>query len=373
MVSLLSLASVALVDASSRAAGWLLLRLQRRRRRASTRRQHAEGLPTHHMAGCEAQADRNSSSGGDAKQAAAQAAAADSRAASGSASLTAVSKAAGSGTGEQAEAAHEPSAQCSRAACNDSTHDRPAKPGTLEAPPEKQQQQLQPDQQPRPTSLGPTASAPFGRWDSVTARQPGDALPPPRPDIALQRGLSSRVRSLQQGRPRLARLAALSAITLTFATAYLCQVIAPGFVDPAMSEREGGLGLWACWAALLQNLCTWGSRGCACSSDRMQWACGPAHGKPVMKVACCTQPPLQPLPTPLIWPPILPPAVQLVMIWTVIGVAFVQRVLLRHRLPPLIWPCSAVILGGGWAARCSACCGWTQVSGLVAALHRVLG
>ncbi|KAL4420784.1 hypothetical protein ABPG75_010440 [Micractinium tetrahymenae] len=192
MVSLLALASVAVVDASSRAAGWLL-RWQRQRRRRQGPALGGQG-----------------------------------------------------GTPPQQQ----------------QQHSQQQYPQQLQGPP----------QQPRPATLEPTASAPFGRWDSVTVRQPGEALPPPRPELALQRGLSSRVRDLQHGQPRLVRLAALSVITLTFATAYLCQVIAPGFVDPAM--------------------------------------------------------------------------IQLVMIWTVIGVAFVQRVLLRHRLPLIIWPCSVVMLGG---------------------------
>ncbi|KAI7839517.1 hypothetical protein COHA_006784 [Chlorella ohadii] len=105
--------------------------------------------------------------------------------------------------------------------------------------------------------------------------QAGDdalAEPPPRPELALARGLSRRVRDLSTGRPRLVRLAALTVITSSFSAAYCCQIAAPGFVDPSL--------------------------------------------------------------------------VQLVNMFTVLGVALVQSVLLRHRLPLSIWPCSAVMLGG---------------------------
>lgn len=253
MVSLLALASVALVDASSRAVGWLLLRLQRHWRQSSARRQQAGGLPTHRAAGCQRQAEggssRSSGSSSNAKRAAAQAAALETAGAPNSGAQPGASCAAGTQNG----AASRPGAQSSPPACNDSAHGLPADPDLPRSPQQQQQQGLA--QQPRPTGLEPTASAPFGRWDSVTVRQPGDALPPPRPDIALRRGLSSRVRGLQQGRPRLVRLAALAAITLTFATAYLCQVIAPGFVDPAMSERQGraeACGLGGRLAVLLE-------------------------------------------------------------------------------------------------------------------------
>lgn len=39
-------------------------------------------------------------------------------------------------------------------------------------------------------------------------------------------------------------------------------------------------------------------------------------------------------------------AVQLVMLFTVLGVALVQALLLRHRLPRLLWPCALLMLGG---------------------------
>ena len=66
-------------------------------------------------------------------------------------------------------------------------------------------------------------------------REAGARHTPPPPPCPC-----SRVRDLQCGRPRAVRLGALALITVTFATAYLCQVVAPGFVDPALGEWVRG-------------------------------------------------------------------------------------------------------------------------------------
>lgn len=44
-----------------------------------------------------------------------------------------------------------------------------------------------------------------------------------------------------------------------------------------------------------------------------------------------------------------PSVVQLINMFTVVGVALVQSLLLRHRLPWVIWPSMVVMLGGGEA------------------------
>lgn len=46
-----------------------------------------------------------------------------------------------------------------------------------------------------------------------------------------------------------------------------------------------------------------------------------------------------------------PSVVQLINMFTVVGVALVQSLLLRHRLPWVLWPSMAVMLGGGERRR----------------------
>ncbi|EFN51960.1 hypothetical protein CHLNCDRAFT_139635 [Chlorella variabilis] len=123
----------------------------------------------------------------------------------------------------------------------------------------------------RPSPVQQPSAPTWHRQDSTFVRRPGQPLPP-RPELALQRGLSRRVRDLGEGRPQLVYWGALAVTTVSFAAAYTCQIIAPGFVDPAL--------------------------------------------------------------------------VQLVNMFTVIGVALFQRLLLHHRLPTAIWPASGAMLAG---------------------------
>ena len=72
--------------------------------------------------------------------------------------------------------------------------------------------------------------------DSVYALQPGGPLPPPRPDLAVSRGLSRRVRDYGERKPRAVRAAALATLTATFAIACGSQISAPGFVDASLVQ-----------------------------------------------------------------------------------------------------------------------------------------
>lgn len=94
----------------------------------------------------------------------------------------------------------------------------------------------------RPPSyaLARQQQASFVRAGSSFTMQPGDPLPP-RPELALARGLSRRVRGMSAGRPRLVRGAALALITVSFSAAYLCQVAAPGVRAPT-GARGGDCG-----------------------------------------------------------------------------------------------------------------------------------
>ncbi|KAL4857549.1 hypothetical protein ACK3TF_002404 [Chlorella vulgaris] len=120
-------------------------------------------------------------------------------------------------------------------------------------------------------TLSPAGQPHLQRSDSTFLRQSGQP-PPLRPDVQLKRGLSRRVRDLGTRSPRLVYHGALCITTVTFSVAFLCQVVAPGFVDAAL--------------------------------------------------------------------------VQLVQMFVVIGVALFQRLLLRHRLPWIIWPAATLMLGG---------------------------
>lgn len=96
----------------------------------------------------------------------------------------------------------------------------------------------------RSLALAQQQAASFLRQGSLRDPLPGGE-PPPRPELALARGLSRRVRDLEHGRPRLVRLAALSVITSSFSAAYCCQIVAPGFVDPSLGEQA------AAWSSAL--------------------------------------------------------------------------------------------------------------------------
>jgi hypothetical protein len=87
------------------------------------------------------------------------------------------------------------------------------------------------------TSLSPIpAGQPrLQRSDSTFLRQSGQP-PPLRPEVQLKRGLSRRVRDLGTRSPRLVYHGALCITTVTFSVAFLCQVVAPGFVDAALGE-----------------------------------------------------------------------------------------------------------------------------------------
>lgn len=79
-----------------------------------------------------------------------------------------------------------------------------------------------------------------GAWGGGTPGfLPGDH-PPPRPELALRRGLSRRVRDASGTRPRLVRYGALALVTVSFSSAYCCQIVAPGYVDPSIGGRAGG-------------------------------------------------------------------------------------------------------------------------------------
>ena len=103
----------------------------------------------------------------------------------------------------------------------------------------------------RSFALAQQQAASFARPGNAAAGEPIPD-PPPRPELALARGLSRRVRDLSTGRPRLVRLAALTVITSSFSAAYCCQIAAPGFVDPSLGEQRAGLEWWvACIIAVL--------------------------------------------------------------------------------------------------------------------------
>ena len=189
LVTLFALATVPLVDAMGRAAGWLQQRRQRARQ---------GGVP-----GCNE----------DEQQPAAD-----------PSSQTDEEAPASSKPGEAAE----PVECCNIAADSSSSARHPAQPlpiladgATSTAADAPQQPQAQPS---------------FGRADSFLERRPGAPLQP-RPEMVLARGLSRRVRKVAEGRPRLVRAGALALITVSFSTASISQVIAPGFIDPALGEE----------------------------------------------------------------------------------------------------------------------------------------
>ena len=190
-------------------------------------------------------------------------------------------------------------------------------------------------------------------------REAGARHTPPPPPCPC-----SRVRDLQCGRPRAVRLGALALITVTFATAYLCQVVAPGFVDPALGEWvRGG------WLVPNPKRCYCSKRKAELTEPKNAYQRLRAHRAPP-RVNHRTPPPPPPPPpahaaaaqcaplavfpaapflaSPCPFPPHLPthPAVQLCMVFTVVGVALVQWLLLKHTLPRLLWPCAAGMLAG---------------------------
>ena len=175
----------------------------------------------------------------------------------------------------------------------------------------------------RPSPVQQPSAPTWHRQDSTFVRRPGQPLPP-RPELALQRGLSRRVRDLGEGRPQLVYWGALAVTTVSFAAAYTCQIIAPGFVDPALGApaRRGA------WHA---------SRPPNVSQNQP---------RPAWRSLNCPRLPLPACPPPRPACPPACPAVQLVNMFTVIGVALFQRLLLHHRLPTAIWPASGAMLAG---------------------------
>lgn len=175
----------------------------------------------------------------------------------------------------------------------------------------------------RPSPVQQPSAPTWHRQDSTFVRRPGQPLPP-RPELALQRGLSRRVRDLGEGRPQLVYWGALAVTTVSTAAAGTFQIIAPGFVDPALGEaaRCGALHA-SCPPNVSQNQPrpAWRSLNC----PRLPLPACPHHAPPA------------PLPA---------PAVQLVNMFTVIGVALFQRLLLHHHLPTAIWPASGAMLAG---------------------------
>lgn len=193
--------------------------------------------------------------------------------------------------------------------------------GTLGCPPEY--------------ALARQQQASFVRAGSSFAVRPGDA-PPPRPELALARGLSRRVRGLSAGRPRLVRWAALAVITVSFSTAYLCQVTAPGALPACPRLDSSGRG---------------GAAACRVAPARAGAAAGCVRGS-LLALLFPLFPPSNPSASPAVPAGFVDPSVvQLINMFTVVGVALVQSLLLRHRLPWVIWPAMAVMLGGGEAWR----------------------
>ncbi|PSC73805.1 hypothetical protein C2E20_2922 [Micractinium conductrix] len=120
--------------------------------------------------------------------------------------------------------------------------------------------------------LAPAVVAHAGSEPPAAPHSATPQLQPPRPDVPLARGLSTRVRQLERRRPQLVRGAALAVLSGSYAVGAACQVAAAGLVDASV--------------------------------------------------------------------------VQLVLSFTVVGVALVQRLLLRLALPLALYLCAAAMLAG---------------------------
>lgn len=93
---------------------------------------------------------------------------------------------------------------------------------------------------------------PLARGDTLYGRRDGAPQRPGVPDVYLQRGLSRRVRSLQDRRPRAVRLGALALLSATYALGSTSQIAAAGYIDASLlqlvmmftvvGERVGGWG-----------------------------------------------------------------------------------------------------------------------------------
>lgn len=360
IVSLMALGSVTVLDGTSRGLRWA--------QRAQQRRRH--GLPVLAPSSKARKAKQHS---GSSKQADGSSCGAE----DGDAGLAEAKPAAGAAAAESN--CCRISADGSRLAAADSTEAAAAAAAVEKAAAHHDeaiatQQGSQPPHGANGSLDGRASTAPpprpAGRSFAMAQQQaasfvrPGsqagdDALaePPPRPELALARGLSRRVRDLSTGRPRLVRLAALTVITSSFSAAYCCQIAAPGFVDPSLGEgRVERVSIWLrVKSPELQKQAHWAA-DCATPQRCMSAALARSLAS------------LQPItPTHI---HLLPsrhsshPAVQLVNMFTVLGVALVQSVLLRHRLPLSIWPCSAVMLGG--AAMVGACSAAADTTGTAA-------
>lgn len=328
LVSMLGLASVCAIDLSGRGSHWAGQKRTRRRglpaaQQPSKQQQQQQQCEQHFEA-----ADGSQKSLGDSS--AAQAALEG-----GTAAAPALASADSFGSGEEGIAAAAAAALADRAAAADGSNgsrDKEAaqQPAAVtEAAAAPTAVAAAAPGQPVPSYyLAQQQAASFVRSGSSVGYLPGDPLPP-RPELALMRGLSRRVRSLSAGRPRLVRLGFLSLITVSFASACLCQIVAPGFIDPSIVQLIN-----MCVLALFDGGVSGAEKGSFQQSEP------PASGLHFLvrllpwRLQTCR--PTHP------YPPTLPPSR-----FAVLGVALVQSLLLHHHLPVVIWPSMLVMLGGG--------------------------
>ena len=130
-------------------------------------------------------------------------------------------------------------------------------------------QSAQPVQQQTQRSSSCSRSPPSGGQTAFGSGAPGPLCSPAQ---TLAQGLSRRVRDVAQGRPRLVRAGALAFITVSFSTAAISQVIAPGFIDPALGEETP-------LAAACRSCCCCLCRSChlLLHARRCGWLPPPAH------------------------------------------------------------------------------------------------
>lgn len=185
--------------------------------------------------------------------------------------------------------------------------------------------------------LRPGGSGALSMDVSQSAAAPVQVAPKERLDSGRRlqdsSGVSKRIAQLHAARPRLVSVGALAAITCANSGAFICQMVAPGFVDPSLGEE------YAYFQGVLEG------------GQHAEHAVVQPHAPPALHFGC--------LPGSL---PNAPPhcrhipAVQLVNLFGVLGVALVQRFLLGHRLPLLIWPCRwappAHCMAAGRCQRC---------------------
>ena len=87
--------------------------------------------------------------------------------------------------------------------------------------------------------LAPAVVAHAGSEPPAAPHSATPQLQPPRPDVPLARGLSTRVRQLERRRPQLVRGAALAVLSGSYAVGAACQVAAAGLVDASVGGLEG--------------------------------------------------------------------------------------------------------------------------------------